>query len=137
MAAAHGGPPIAGAYISPIVTLANVNTNTTVFGRFSLPAGMTAVLIGASAQASGIASDPLVSVGNTTDTDGYCVTVSLTTAVQQLAIAGALSASGRASIPNGGVVQVTVVNDGGDTMKCANVMLHMYVTAHATNIPAD
>ena len=129
------GPPASGAYICPVLSLSNLVTSTAVTAKMKLPAGMTAVLVGASIQGHGITSDPAVIVGNSTDTDGYVTATNLTTLVNNPSIGGALAANGRASIPSGGNIIVTITNDSGDDFKIANVALTMYVTEHATNIP--
>lgn len=131
------GPPASGAYIgySLVISATNLNTNVTKTAKMSLPAGMTAVLVGASVQGVNVVSDPAVTIGNTTDVDGYVAAFNLTTNVQKPTIGGALSASGRASIPDGGIVVVQVVNDTGDSFDVLNADLTFYVTEHATNIP--
>lgn len=131
------GPPAAGAYIGYdlVISATVLNTNTTATAKMSLPAGMTAVLVGVSVQGIGVVSDPAVTIGNTTDVDGYVAAFNLTTNVQKPAIGGALSANGRASIPDGGIIVVQAINDAGDSYACINAKLTLYVTEHANNIP--
>ncbi len=116
---------------------ANATTSTSTVRKTQLPAGMTAVLIGVSARAQSVTSDPAIIVGNTTDTDGYVASANLTTLVQRLSVAGALTSSGRATLAEGTNLVVTVTNDTGDGHGDVDVQLYMYVVDHATNIQPD
>lgn len=130
------GPPASGAYQAiGLVLQANAVTSTATVHKLQMPAGMSAVLVGVSARAGSVTSDPAIIIGNSTDTDGYVASANLTTAVQLLTIGGALAANGRAALPAGGSVVVTVTNDTGDGHGAVDLVLYTYVTEHANNIP--
>ena len=138
MAATSLGPPVAGAYICPVITIdANATTSTSKHAELDLPAGMEAVLVGVSVHTNNITSDPAVIVGTAADDDGYVVATNLTTTAARLTPGGALTASSRATIVSGTPVRVQVTNDTGDAHGVVNVGLWMFVTKHATNIPED
>jgi len=138
MAATSLGPPVAGAYICPVITIdANATTSTSKHAELDLPAGMEAVLLGVSVHANNITSDPAIIVGTAADDDGYVVATNLTTTAARLTPGGALTASSRATIVSGTPVRVQVTNDTGDAHGVVNVGLWMFVTKHATNIPED
>jgi hypothetical protein len=115
MAATSLGPPVAGAYFCPVLSISNVLTNSTVIGRLKLPAGMTATLFAVSIQGDGLGSDPAITIGTNASNAGI--------------LAVELAADS--------VLRVAVVNDTGDSIKCANIGFWMWVRGHATNIPAD
>jgi hypothetical protein len=116
---------------------ANAVTSTNRHAEVDLPIGMQGVLLGVSAHAHSVTSDPTIRVGTAADDDGYVVETNLTTAAQRLAIGGALAVSGRATVVSGTPIRVQVTNDTGDGHGVVNVGLWMYVTEHATNIQPD
>ena len=138
MAATSLGPPVAGAYICPVITIdANATTSTSKHAELDLPAGMEAVLLGVSVHANNVTSDPALIVGTAADDDGFVVSSNITTTAQRLSITGQLSASGRATITSGTPIRAQVTNDTGDAHGVVNIGLWMFVTKHATNIPED
>jgi len=130
------GPPASGAYICVDLSVeANAVTSASTVRKTKLPAGMEAVLVAVLARSQSVTSDPAIIVGNSTDTDGYVASANLTTAIQELSIAGALAANSRAVISAGGQLVVTVTNDAGDAHGDVDVKAFLYVTEHASNIP--
>ncbi len=138
MAVTSAGPPIAGAYMCPVLTIdANATTSTAKHAELDLPAGMTAVLIGISAHADSVTSDPAITVGTAAAVTGILTAANLTTTAQRLTPNGSLTSSGRYTVSSGTPIRVAVTNDSGDACGAVNVGLHMYVTGHATNVQSD
>jgi len=138
MAATSAGPPIAGAYVCSVVTIdANATTSTSKHAELDLPAGMAAVLVGVSAHAHSVTSDPAIIVGTAADDDAYVTSANLTTTAQRLTPNGASTTNSRAVISSGTPIRIQVTNDSGDAHGVVNVGLWMYVTDHATNIQPD
>ena len=138
MGATKAGPPIAGAYMCVNVDVeANAVTSTAKNAIVRLPAGMTGQILGVSARARTVTSDPAIEVGNTTTVNLYCQSQNLTTATQLLTLNGSGVVGGRGPVAASGNVRVTVTNDTGDGVGFVNVALWMYVEEHATNIPSD
>jgi len=137
MAATSLGPPVAGAYFCPVLSISNVLTNSTVIGRLKLPAGMTATLFAVSIQGDGLGSDPAITIGTNASNAGILAATNITTAALVTAPSGGLAVSGRVELAADSVLRVAVVNDTGDSIKCANIGFWMWVRGHATNIPAD
>lgn len=136
MAKTSLGPPVAGAYICPVVTIdANATTSTATHAELDLPAGMTAVLIGVSLHAASITSDPAVTIGTASSAAAYLGATNLTTTAARPTLAGAGTSNGRATITAGTPIVIRVTNDAGDGHGLVNVGLWMYVKDHATNVP--
>jgi hypothetical protein len=134
MARAAAGPPLVGAYICPVVSIdANATTSTAKHAELDLPVGMSAVLVGVSAHAHSVTSNPAVEVGTAADPNGYVTATNLTTAANRIYPDGALAANSRASVSSGTPIVVTVTNDAADNHGVVNVGLWLYVTAHAGN----
>lgn len=133
--------PVAGAYVSYTIPMSGRNTtgalqtNATHTGKINLPAGQKVVLYGFTVRAKAVASDPSVTIGNSTDADGYRTAFNLATNTGFLKLNGALAANSRAESAAGGEVRVTVVNDAGDTYQDLVVTVHGYVSEHADNVP--
>lgn len=127
--------PVSGAYMSLSVSASELVTNTTYTWPLQLPAGMTARLIEVTCRASGVAGNPQLTVGNTTDTDGIRSAITLTTNLGELTLDGALMDSNdRYNIPAGGQIRVILTNDAvADAVEALSIQCHVHVTAHATN----
>jgi len=138
MAAAHGGPPIAGAYLALPVSMDDIANGETVTVEVALPTGMALVVIGVSWYAASVTSDPEVHVGTHADDDGILTATNMTADTVTFATPnGALAVSSRVPISASGNIKVTVIADAGDAAEGVCITVWCYVTEHATNIQPD
>lgn len=138
MGATKAGPPIAGGYACVNLEIeANATTSSAKRQMMGLPAGLSAKIVGISARARTVTSDPSIIVGTPADDDAYVTATNLTTAVQSLTLGGAQVTSGRGTVNAGSTILVTVTNDANDACGVVDVAVWLYTEDHATNIPSD
>jgi hypothetical protein len=136
MAHSNLGPPVAGAYIALPVYFNDLGAGASEAKVIKLPAGMKAVLVGVTQDASA-ATSATVEVGSTADPNGYCTSQALAATASELSLDGVLvdAASGRALTAAAGELAVTATTAGGGSLADGVVTLWLYVTAHPTNSP--
>lgn len=123
--------PAAGAYLSlPVFFLGVIGNNGSATADVKLPAGMKGKVTAISARARAVTSDPLLTVGSNATPTKYANIATFTTNLGDVSLASANKETSA-----GEVIRVKILNDAGDSITDATVVVHLFVTAHPTAAP--
>ena len=119
--------PVSGALIVIPVQFTSVATNVSVAQTIDLPAGMNLELVAINVQALGITSDPSITVGTAKGGTQIVAATNITTNLGDLTLKAT-------SLTAGGILDIKIITDTGDSLTSGSVTVFGYVSAPPTSV---